>query len=196
MELATSSNRSQSKGVPHREKTAANGRPAAARRTKAANRLLNRELSSIDWSTRVLEQAFDESLPLLERVKYIAFFSSHMDEFFAVRVAGLLDQAASGLNVRSDDGNTPKAMLAEIRRRVEALTARQAALWADDLVPALAAEGIRIGTVDDCDEEELHELDAALPAGDLPGADAARRRAGPAVPVYLGAVAQPRRVRP
>ena len=106
----------------------------------------------------MLEQAFDESLPLLERVKYIAFFSSHMDEFFAVRVAGLLDQAASGLNVRSDDGSTPKAMLAEIRRRVEALTARQAALWADDLVPALAAEGIRIGTVADCDEEELHEL--------------------------------------
>ena len=56
----------------------------------------------------MLEQAFDESAPLLERVKYAAFFSSHMDEFFSVRVAGLLDQAASGLNVRSDDGSTPR----------------------------------------------------------------------------------------
>ena len=57
----------------------------------------------------MLEQALDESQPLLERVKYCAFFSSHLDEFFGVRVAGLLDQAASGLNVRSEDGRTPRA---------------------------------------------------------------------------------------
>ena len=134
------------------------GKAAVARRTKAASRLLNRELSRLDWSRRVLEQAFDKSAPLLERVKYAAFFSSHMDEFFSVRVAGLLDQAASGLNVRSDDGSTPRAMLAEIRTRVEELNARQAKLWADDLLPALAAEGVRIGTVADCSEEELAEL--------------------------------------
>ena len=81
------------------------GRPkqaATRRKPRAADRLFNRELSRIDWSTRVLEQALDQSQPLLERVKYCAFFSSHLDEFFAVRVAGLLDQAASGLNVRSD----------------------------------------------------------------------------------------------
>ena len=134
------------------------GKAAVARRNKAASRLLNRELSRLDWSRRVLEQAFDRSAPLLERVKYAAFFSSHMDEFFSVRVAGLLDQAASGLNVRSDDGSTPRAMLAEIRTRVEELNARQAKLWADDLLPALAAEGVRIGTVADCSEEELAEL--------------------------------------
>ena len=85
---------------------------ATKRRPRAAERLLNRELSRIDWSVRVLEQASDPRQPLLERVKYCAFFSSHMDEFFAVRVAGLLDQAASGLNVRSDDGSTPRATLA------------------------------------------------------------------------------------
>jgi polyphosphate kinase len=133
------------------------GKSAVAKRPKA-DRLLNRELSRLDWSARVLEQAFDESTPLLERVKYVAFFSSHMDEFFAVRVAGLLDQAASGLNVRSDDGSTPRAMLAEIRTRVEALTARQAKLWAGELAPALAAEGIRIGTIADCTQSELEEL--------------------------------------
>jgi polyphosphate kinase len=99
-------------------------------------------------------------VPLLGRVKYAAFFSSHMDEFFAVRVAGLLGQAASGLNVRSDDGRTPKAMLAEIRSRVESLTARQAKLWAGELVPALAAEGVHIGGVADCTEQELEELGA------------------------------------
>jgi polyphosphate kinase len=133
---------------------------ARARRPKAANRLLNRELSRIDWSARVLEQAFDASLPLLERVKYCAFFSSHMDEFFAVRVAGLLDQAASGLNVRSDDGRSPKAMLADIRRRVEALAERQMLLWSRELVPALAKEGILVGRVEDCTEEERIELAA------------------------------------
>ncbi len=131
---------------------------AGARRVKAADRLLNRELSRIDWSSRVLEQAFDTSLPLLERVKYCAFFSSHLDEFFAVRVAGLLDQVASGLNVRSDDGLSPRATLVEIRRRVEELLERQARLWTRELLPALAAEGIVVGRVGDCTDEERAEL--------------------------------------
>ncbi|MGE5273144.1 MAG: polyphosphate kinase 1 [Verrucomicrobiota bacterium] len=144
--------------TPSETQTASAKRTPAVRWSKAADRFLNRELSSIDWSTRVLEQAFDTGLPLLERVRYAAFFSSHMDEFFAVRVAGLLDQLASGLPVRSADGRTPRATLAEIRRRVESLTERQARLWADDLVPALAAEGIRIGEIADCTEEELEEL--------------------------------------
>ena len=144
----------------------------------------------------MLEQAFDTGLPLLERVKYCAFFSSHMDEFFTVRVAGLLDQVASGLHVRSTDGRTPRATLAEIRQRVEALTARQAKLWADELVPALAAEGIRIGEIADCTEEELEELAVRFRARDLPGADAARGRSRSAVPVHLGALAEPRRLRP
>ncbi len=143
---------------PHTKAVSRERQAPPLRKRKAGDRLLNRELSSIDWSTRVLEQAFDEGLPLLERVKYAAFFSSHMDEFFAVRVAGLLDQLASGLNVRSADGRSPQTTLAEIRDRVEALTARQAALWSEELVPALAAEGIRIGRIADCDDEELEEL--------------------------------------
>ena len=108
----------------------------------------------------MLEQALDESQPLLERVKYCAFFSSHLDEFFGVRVAGLLDQAASGLNVRSEDGRTPRAMLAEIRKRVEALIERQTRLWSRDLCPALAREGIVVTGVAELTEEELVELAA------------------------------------
>ena len=139
------------------------GRPKEAptrRKPRAADRLFNRELSRIDWSTRVLEQALDESQPLLERVKYCAFFSSHLDEFFGVRVAGLLDQAASGLNVRSEDGRTPRAALAEIRKRVEALNERQTRLWSRDLCPALAREGIVVTGVAELTEEELVELAA------------------------------------
>ena len=108
----------------------------------------------------MLEQALDESQPLLERVKYCAFFSSHLDEFFGVRVAGLLDQAASGLNVRSEDGRTPRAALAEIRKRVEALNERQTRLWSRDLCPALAREGIVVAGVAELTEEELVELAA------------------------------------
>jgi polyphosphate kinase len=143
---------------PHTKAVSRERQAPPLRKRKAGDRLLNRELSSIDWSTRVLEQAFDTGLPLLERVKYAAFFSSHMDEFFAVRVAGLLDQLASGLNVRSADGRSPQETLAEIRGRVEGLIARQAALWSEELVPALAAEGIRIVGIADCGEEELEEL--------------------------------------
>lgn len=144
-------------------KTAERRARAAARTSrspKAAQRLLNRELSRIDWSTRVLEQALDPLPPLLERVKYCAFFSSHMDEFFAVRVAGLLDQAASGLNVSSDDGRSPRAMLAEIRKRVETLIQRQAHLWRNDLCPALARQGIVVASVEQLTDEEREELAA------------------------------------
>jgi polyphosphate kinase len=133
---------------------------AGTRRPKAAERFLNRELSRIDWSTRVLEQAFDTSLPLLERVRYCAFFSSHLDEFFAVRVAGLLDLLAAGLNVRSDDGRTPRQTLVEIRRRVEELVARQERLWSRELCPALAKEGIVVGTLEDCTDDERVEVAA------------------------------------
>ncbi len=102
----------------------------------------------------------DPTVPLLERVKYCAFFSTHLDEFFAVRVAGLLDQAASGLNVRSDDGRTPRSMLPEIRKRVEVLMERQTSLWSRELCPALAKEGIVVASVADLTDEEAAELAA------------------------------------
>ena len=69
--------------------------------SKPRERLLNRELSWLDFNARVLELAADESIPLLERVKFVAIFSANLDEFFMVRVAGLMDQSASGLNGRS-----------------------------------------------------------------------------------------------
>jgi polyphosphate kinase len=121
--------------------------------------LLNRELSWLDFNARVLELAADESMPLLERVKFVSIFSSNLDEFFMVRVAGLMDQEASGLPVRSHDGLTPRAALAAIRERVNELTAAQSRLWRKTLVPALAAEGIQVGRVEDCDESEQQELE-------------------------------------
>ena len=121
--------------------------------------LLNRELSQVDLMRRVLELAADPNEPLLERVKFCGIVSSILDEFFMVRVAGLQDQVLSGLFVRSPDGRTPQQALAEIRGSVLELTAQQSALWRDKLCPALAAEGILVGGVEDATEAERTELE-------------------------------------
>jgi polyphosphate kinase len=122
-------------------------------------RLLNRELSLLDFHARVLELAEDETVPLLERVNYCRIFSANIDEFFQVRVAGLLGQAESGLAVRSPDGLTPQQALDRIRDRVLELSGRQSRLWKKELRTTLAAEGIVIGRIEDCDEKELKQLE-------------------------------------
>ncbi len=124
------------------------------------SRLLNRELSWLEFDARVLDLASDESQPLLERVKFCSIFSSNLDEFFMVRVAGLMGQEAAGFAVRSADGMTPAQALAGIRARVTELTARQTKLWNSELQPRLAAEGIVIGTVEECTPKELQRLEA------------------------------------
>jgi polyphosphate kinase len=124
--------------------------------------LLNRELSWLDLNARVLDLASDPDQLLLERVRFCGIFSSNLDEFFMVRVAGLLDQVAAGLGVSSPDGRTAQQTLAEVRARVLELTARQSELWRLELRPALAEEGILVGTVDDASKSELKELEATF----------------------------------
>ncbi|MCI0636516.1 MAG: RNA degradosome polyphosphate kinase, partial [Actinobacteria bacterium] len=128
-------------------------------RTQPVENLLNRELSHLEFHGRVLELAADESLPLLERVKFCGIFSSNLDEFFQVRVAGLLGQAESGIAMRSADGMTPQQALARIRERVLELTALQSRLWKRELRPALASEGITVGGMEDLDAKELGQLE-------------------------------------
>jgi polyphosphate kinase len=117
-------------------------------------RLLNRELSTLEYNARLLDLVADDSLPLLERVKMCRFFSSNLDEFFMVRVAGLTEQATAGVVARSADGMTPRGALAQIRERVLELTARQSKLWKKELSPALAAEGILIASPAGLDADE------------------------------------------
>jgi polyphosphate kinase len=124
----------------------------------APERFLNRELSWLDFNARVLELAADPEVPLLERVKFSSIFSSNLDEFFMVRVAGLLRQSSAGLSMRSVDGMTPRETLSAIRERVLELAARQSDIWLDELRPALAAEGIVVSTCAECTDEELSEL--------------------------------------
>src|ERR687891_1949269 len=128
-------------------------------RTEPSERLLNRELSLLDFHARVLELAADESVPLLERVKFAAIFAANVDEFFQVRVAGLLGLAESGFATRSPDGLTPQQALTRIRERVLELIAQQAKVWKKQLRPALAAEGIAVGGIEDVGDKELKKLE-------------------------------------
>src|SRR6187399_2773073 len=82
-----------------------------------------------------------------------------MDEFFMVRVAGLMDQLAAGVTVRSPDGLTPQAALAEIRERTTALAAEQAKLWKRHLRPGLEAQGIVVAEIENLEPKELEELE-------------------------------------
>src|SRR5262245_47673321 len=129
------------------------------RTTAAADRLINRKLSFLDYDARVLALARDADLPLLERVKFCSIFSQMLDEFFMVRIAGLAGQAAAGVTVRSPDGRTPQQTLREARARVLELQAEQARIWAQELRPALAAEGVVVSQVTDLSAEERAELE-------------------------------------
>jgi polyphosphate kinase len=129
------------------------------RTTAAADRLINRELSFLDYDARVLELARDPQLPLLERVRFCSIFSLMLDEFFMVRIAGLASQAAAGVTVRSADGRTALQTIAAARARVLELQAEQARIWAEELCPALAAEGVHLSQVDDLPAAAREELE-------------------------------------
>jgi polyphosphate kinase len=131
----------------------------AVKTDAAQPRLINRELSWLDSSERLLDLAGDDGQPLLERVKFCAIFSTILDEFFMVRVAGLIEQEAADLGVKSVDGLTPTRALAAIRKRVAGLTQRQARLWKKELRPALAEHGIEVVTIEECTEAELKKLE-------------------------------------
>jgi polyphosphate kinase len=117
---------------------------AVGRRQPDPDRFINRELSWLDFNARVLTLAEDRSQPLLERAKFCAIFASNLDEFFQVRVAGLKDQVAGGVMVRSPDGRSPSQQLLEIRDRAEGLLARQEACYLEGLVGDLAEAGIQL----------------------------------------------------
>ncbi|HWW52328.1 MAG TPA: RNA degradosome polyphosphate kinase [Acidimicrobiales bacterium] len=125
-------------------------------------RLLNRELSRLDYYARVLSNGGDQRIPLLERARFVAFFSSYLDELFQVQVAGLKDQVAAGLGATSPDGLSPVDQLRLIHDRLSELVQRQSELFVDDLVPALASAGIRFSSYDELDETDCAYLDGVF----------------------------------
>jgi polyphosphate kinase len=127
---------------------------AVAAVEKYADRFLDRELSWLSFNQRVLELAEDESLPLLERVRFLAIFTSNLDEFFMVRVAGLKRRIAAGVAVRAASGLLPRDVLAQIHAKTLELTQRQAHLFRDVIVPELDQQGIQLVRWDDLERDE------------------------------------------
>ncbi len=115
----------------------------------------NRELSWLAFNQRVLAQAQSDRHPLLERVRFLAISGSNLDEFFEIRVAGLMQQRDSGISEPGPDGLDPREQLRQIRLAVDALVAEQYRCWHGQLVPALAAEAIRFKSAPDLTAAEL-----------------------------------------
>src|SRR3954468_14362470 len=99
---------------------------------------INRELSWLEFNARVLHEAEDPRVPLLERVKFLSIFSTNLDEFYMVRVAGLRRKASLGAAQSPPDGMTPTEQLAALQRRVRELLARRDACLAEQVMPLLA----------------------------------------------------------
>jgi polyphosphate kinase len=117
------------------------------------DRFINRELSWLDFNHRVVEEAQNTRHPLLERLRFVSISASNLDEFFSVRVAGLIGQAKAGIITHSADGRTPAQQLGEIQARAAALMNTQQAVWIE-LRGQLATAGIEL-----CDPATLSDAD-------------------------------------
>jgi polyphosphate kinase len=122
------------------------------------SRFANRELSRLDFGARLLDLAEDASLPLLERVKFMAIFSELLDEFFQVRVANLEDLVVGGVTTRSADGLRPREQLVAIRQRTTELVRRQDRIFLEHLQVELAAAGVRIASYAELDDVDRAAL--------------------------------------
>ena len=135
--------------------------PAPYQPAFPADHYLNRELSWLEFNARVLEEAADSTNPLLERLKFAAIFSSNLDEFFEVRVAGLQQQLYAGIEPQDygADGLDPVEQLVRIEARVHALVAEQHRLLDSEIMPGLAAAGIQRVALDSLEPAEREYLD-------------------------------------
>lgn len=129
---------------------------------------VNRELSWLDFNARVLALAADRTVPLAERCKFLAIFSSNLDEFFMVRVAGHLDALEAMRPSSAPDGMSREATLEAIAVRAGELVAEQGRLWKQEIAPALAREGLAVFTREQLDERALRKVKATFSAEIFP----------------------------
>ena len=122
-------------------------------------RFINRELSWLDFNHRVVEEAENTRHPLLERLRFISISASNLDEFYSVRVAGLVNQAKAGVTTPSPDGRTPAQQLVEIRQRAETLLADQQRVW-QELRGLLREAGIQVCETASLSADDVVWLDA------------------------------------
>src|SRR5215204_1363721 len=121
--------------------------------------LINRDLSLLEFFRRVLDEALDERVPLLERLKFLAIFSSNLDEFFMIRVSGLKEKTDQRVEVSADGYSRPE-LLSEIKMLVTEMVETQMKCLCEDLIPELGRNGIVLARYDALDEKERSEADA------------------------------------
>ena len=137
----------------------ARGRNGHKNGHSAEPRLFNRELSWVEFNRRVLNEAMDDSLPLLERLKFLAIFSTNLDEFFMIRVSGLKEQIHEGIGGVSPDGLTAAEQIDEIYSRLKPLLEAQSAYLRENVLPGLAKAGITIEPYSTLTAKEKKRLD-------------------------------------
>ena len=126
----------------------------------ASSLFLNRELSWLEFNSRVLHEAEDERTPLLERLKFLSIFSTNLDEFYMVRIAALRRQVAAGVVQTTPDGLTPQAQVEAIDARIREMIERRRHCLHEVLIPQLDAVGVRLVPMEDVTPEERTALDA------------------------------------
>ncbi|HUR95551.1 MAG TPA: polyphosphate kinase 1 [Gemmatimonadales bacterium] len=134
-----------------------------------ASLYLNRELSWLEFNARVLHEALDSRTPLLERLKFLGIFSSNLDEFFQVRVAGLKQQVVAGIVERTADGMTPEDQLSAISARVRELVRHHDHCLSAEVLPALAAQGLTlVRRIEDLSPADREHVDGYFNANVFP----------------------------
>ena len=120
--------------------------------------LINRELSWIEFNSRVLDEALDPSLPLLERLKFLAIFSTNLDEFFMVRCSGLQEQLEANPMMLSPDGLTPATQLRFVAERLRSVLDLQMRCLREQILPGLEQFGVRILHYGKLTQEQREEM--------------------------------------
>jgi len=124
-----------------------------------ANRFFNRELSWLEFNRSVLEEAFADGLPVLERLKFLSIFSSNLDEFYMIRVSGLMEQIEEGVGELSPDGMSAADQLAEIGKRLRPMLKKQSSFLHQNVMPALGTAGVTIEPYSELPAKEQKRLD-------------------------------------
>ena len=171
--------------------TAKASRSEEARQPKSDSRFFNRELSLLDYGARILALAEDDARPALDRAKFLAIFSTSLDEFFQIRVSGLREQMIAGVPGTSPDGMSPREQLDTIRGRVQGLVARMMQTFERE-VPSASPRGRHPDhRLERPEEDPARAAASGLRGAGVPGVDAACGRPGPSVSLHLRPVPEP-----